>query len=374
MTSRRLVINVSRAANGNRQGGISRTVEELSRNITLANGGEGVEFINITATNRVVYASTWYERFGLSKLRGIEQFKFEPGDILLELDLSLPPRYLSGRTIQKLKKKGVFVFYFVYDVLPLTHPNFFKLGKRVLFSIWMKSVRKADGILTISNTTLKELLSTRAFNNWIGKPPIKHISLGSNLQSQRAPQKKISESTSVPNLLMVGTIEPRKGYDEVLRVVSGLWRDGLVFNFAIVGRRGWKCKRTAKVIEHMVRTCQGMSWLDAATDEDLSLAYAKADLLISNSHAEGLGLPLLEASSLGLNVLCRDIEVFREIGKTNFEYFRDGEDLRRLLEDWLSHTNSAKKSPMNSAHVSGVTWQQTAAETLDFVRSVVADR
>ncbi|MBK6649318.1 MAG: glycosyltransferase [Betaproteobacteria bacterium] len=42
-----------------------------------------------------------------------------------------------------------------------------------------------------------------------------------------------------PSFLMVGTLEPRKGYLQALDAFTLLWDSGVDINLVIVGREGW---------------------------------------------------------------------------------------------------------------------------------------
>lgn len=53
-------------------------------------------------------------------------------------------------------------------------------------------------------------------------------------------------------------------------------------------------------------------------DLELYAWYKGATALIFPSYYEGFGLPIIEAMQFGLPIICSDIPVFREIGKTLF--------------------------------------------------------
>jgi len=75
------------------------------------------------------------------------------------------------------------------------------------------------------------------------------------------------------------------------------------------------------------------------SDGELALLYRGAAALIQASEAEGFGLPLIEALSVGTPVLANDIPVFRELAgahATFFDIHREGdlsEKVERLLRE-----------------------------------------
>ncbi len=110
------------------------------------------------------------------------------------------------------------------------------------------------------------------------------------------------------HLIALGTVEPRKNLiaaahiTRVLRDVHGF--DAIL---DIVGRPGWGGEAARLAAEPGV-VLHG--YLPAGDIRDL---LSRAHLLISTSHDEGLGLPLLEAAYAGLPVAAPDKPVFREV-------------------------------------------------------------
>jgi glycosyltransferase involved in cell wall biosynthesis len=127
-------------------------------------------------------------------------------------------------------------------------------------------------------------------------------------------------------VLMVGTIEPRKGYEAALDAFDLLWdEEGDAPLLVIVGKRGWK----SSALQHRLATHRErdkrLIWLECVSDEGLGLLYDSAAGVLVTSRAEGFGLPLVEAASHRRNVLARDLAVFREQRLPNIAYFEGDE-------------------------------------------------
>lgn len=109
-------------------------------------------------------------------------------------------------------------------------------------------------------------------------------------------------------LIAIGTVEPRKNLPAAAAILAELRRTSHpAATLDIVGRLGWGVDvealgREPGVTLHGYQTAEGM--------RDL---IDQADALISTSHDEGLGLPLLEAQYAGLAVIAPDQPVFREV-------------------------------------------------------------
>ena len=110
-----------------------------------------------------------------------------------------------------------------------------------------------------------------------------------------------------PTALMVGTIEPRKGYDVALRALQHLWatRGAEAPDLVIVGKPGWKTEQLQRRIRSHPEQGRQLHWLDQVSDESLCSLYQSSRGLLMASHAEGFGLPLLEAVVHRRHVLTR---------------------------------------------------------------------
>ena len=107
--------------------------------------------------------------------------------------------------------------------------------------------------------------------------------------------------------MALGTIEPRKNHAACVAVAAALNALGWPTELHIVGRIGWG--RHA-FVDHPPPFLKLHGYLDA---EAARAVIQSADALISMSHAEGLGLPLLEVQHGGLPVIAPDDPVFREV-------------------------------------------------------------
>ncbi len=117
----------------------------------------------------------------------------------------------------------------------------------------------------------------------------------------------------------IGTVEPRKNLLAAAAIALELGRAvGREVRLHIIGRPGWG--EDAAALSRMPHvTLHGFLGEDEAR-----AAIANFDLLISTSHDEGLGLPLIEAQYGGLQVVAPDGPVFREVLSTSGLYIDPG--------------------------------------------------
>tara|TARA_B100001063_G_scaffold8264_1_gene6397 strand:+ start:537 stop:1634 length:1098 start_codon:yes stop_codon:yes gene_type:complete len=83
--------------------------------------------------------------------------------------------------------------------------------------------------------------------------------------------------------------------------------------------------------------------------EEASILYKNARIYVFPSIDEGFGIPILEALSFSVPVICSDIDVFREIGDDYVEYFKAGDSisLSKKIVSVLKSINLKQKNNMN---------------------------
>jgi len=85
--------------------------------------------------------------------------------------------------------------------------------------------------------------------------------------------------------------------------------------------------------------------------EEASLLYKNASLYVFPSLDEGFGIPILEALSFSLPVICSDIDIFKEVGGDCVEYFKVGDSIS-LSKKIISVLDSDKlRQNDNTKHI-----------------------
>ncbi|PTR09770.1 glycosyltransferase involved in cell wall biosynthesis [Novosphingobium sp. GV055] len=191
------------------------------------------------------------------------------------------------------------VFRIIHDDFPWTRGEAMNLRGRFLFKHCEAAMARRYGDVMAPTTLMADSLSAILHRpvGTIGNAP------GIDLSLAPAPDRGQAQ------IIAVGTIEPRKNYDAVLDLAEALpapWR------VQIVGRRGWgPIAETwdSRLARHEAR----VEWHGHASDAALLGLYQSADCFVSMSLAEGFNMPLVEAASLGLPVVCSDIEIHRRV-------------------------------------------------------------
>lgn len=270
------------------------------------------------------------------------------GDIFLGLDLAAHRLSRHRRQIAGWRRRGVAIHVVVYDLLPLQHPEWFPASTARNFRKWLQVLaRLADGAVCISHAVALDL------EHWLAANAVRPVTIavmplsgaveasnpshGMDEEGRRA----IDWMRSAPTVLMVGTIEPRKGHDAVLAAMERLWRERreAAPNLLIIGRLGWHMEGLQRMLNQHPERGSRLRWLGNASDELLLACYAHAALVIVASRGEGFGLPIVEARQRGLKVLARDLPVFHEQADEGVFFFSS--DAPERLADDIMHVLKA---------------------------------
>ncbi|MHB1669635.1 glycosyltransferase family 4 protein [Thiomonas sp.] len=298
----------------------------------------------------------------------------QPGDVFFCPDLYLD---YPIATLAALQQRGLRIVFTVYDIVGLNNARLFPRAYHLAFTDWFAGVMSvADAIVCDSRAVADEVktwledrpsLRTRPL-------PIGYFHLGADIEASRPTQGPEGEGVEVlaacrsrPTLLMVGTLEPRKGHAQALAAVESLWKDGIHLNLVIIGKEGWRTQRLARQLRRHPERNRRLFWLEKASDALLMQLYAQSSALLAASYAEGFGLPLIEAARQGLPIIARDIPVFHEVAGEFAFYFPDTDSaaLADSLRRWLS-LYAEGKAPQ-SKDMPYLTWAQSTQQLLQVI-------
>lgn len=180
----------------------------------------------------------------------------------------------------------------------------------------------------------------------------------------------VATNSARPSFVMVGTMEPRKGYTVALDAFDLLWDADEDVELTIVGKVGWACEHTMERIKTHPELGKRLTWRAKVSDEELAEYYEAASALISASFAEGFGLPLVEAGRYGKPAIASDIPVFREVAKgaSGATFFEVGNPkaLADAVRSFITH------GPDHPGEPGGVDWPDWKGSAEQLYRKVTA--
>jgi glycosyltransferase involved in cell wall biosynthesis len=183
-----------------------------------------------------------------------------------------------------------------------------------------------------------------------------------------------------PIVLAVGTIEPRKRFDIPARVFDDRYQQlshlvGSPPVLVIAGQAGWLSEEVVQGLRRLQQDGKAV-WLRDIRDLELASLYRVATLLVMPSIDEGFGLPVLEAMASGTPALVANAGALpglvHDCGfvEQSWEPAAWAEKIGRILAD---HETRNRRSVRGIERAATMTWAETARETVQVYREVLAE-
>jgi len=167
--------------------------------------------------------------------------------------------------------------------------------------------------------------------------------------------------------LSVGTIEPRKNIERLIKAYSQLpLRLRSQYPLVLIGGPGWNSMH----IHDLIETYSKEGWLKYlrfVSDLEMAAIYSGARVFACVSLYEGFGLPVLEAMASGVPVICSDVASLPEVGGDSVIYVNPiqtdqiANALSMVLDDDHCHQ---QLSQSGLARAQLFNWGRTVQETL----------
>lgn len=348
----RLFVDVSVISAHDAGTGIQRVVRALALALPdEAAAHWDIRFVAARGPRRPYHCITWPGAVDQGKG---EPIAARPGDVFLGLDYSLDDIRWHRSQLDRFRRDGGQLWFLVHDLLPLRQPHWFSRNTVIRYREWLSILAGlADGFLCNSAYTERELMLalTEVFGLGGGYHtqvlPMGYDVLDSALPeaTPTVPADHGAFEALQPFILMVGTLEPRKGHADIVGAFGQLWRNGCTHHLVIIGRLGWRVDALRELIEKHPELNSRLFWFDDIDDFGLVAAYKACAGVIVASYGEGFGLPLIEALGYGKPVLARDLPVFRPHEANGVHYFPEEAGpvtLADSIQRWLSAINAGE--------------------------------
>lgn len=205
--------------------------------------------------------------------------------------------------------------YFLHDLIPLTHPRLTSphAVKRHLGRV-QGALRYGAGAIVNTKATRSELAAF-ARRNRLAIPPVMVAPLaGGSFATGNTMNRVLPEK---PYFVCIGTVERRKNYRMMLRIWDELEREygQACPQLFVFGQKGPQSEEILSEYHAKPQLHGLVRFLTDAKDCDIGPMMKGARALLMPTHAEGYGLPVVEALQMNVPVIASDIPSFREIGQ-----------------------------------------------------------
>ncbi len=365
----RIFLNLSAVAYIDNRSGIPRVVKSLAKEGILSNDVELIPVYADLETGVFNIAKSQAKALTGRELNVPENIMaVAAGDIFLNVTVNPNELTFEHEAFQAMRAVGVRVLCMVHDLIAVLQPEFSRDRDTRHLHDWLYLIIRYDGIFANSQTTLA------AFETWVKKEKIQlpkgfqkiWFHLGADLQSDIALDDQCHDSAvlsiatdKIPYFMQVGTVELRKGHDDLLSGFEKLWAEGLQLRLVIVGRKGWKVKQVTDKIKSHPQNGKLLVWFDNIDDIALHCLYRHAEAVVLASKAEGYGLPVAEGAWFGRPLLLRDLPIFKEIAQNGATYFSGGgNELAEAIKQLHEKIIRGESVPMPKAN-QFPNWQQS---------------
>lgn len=249
-----------------------------------------------------------------------------------------------------------------YDLIPFLYHERYK--NRIDFEGYLdhfKTIFEATQVFTISQTVADDM---EVFLG-ISKDKLHNID-GASIDRAKLTAKKPQIKLDSKYILMPSGDELRKNN---LRAVKGFEE----FNSS--NGNEYKLVLTSRFSDYTINELRSYSdnliFTGNIPEEELQWLYLNAELTLFASEYEGLGLPILEAASVGNTIACSDIPVFREISKEGLYFFDylDTTSIARTIVKALSKDKWEEKKKHYPGILKKYTWHNSATKFLEGIDS-----
>lgn len=233
------------------------------------------------------------------------------------------------------------------------------------------SAKWAKRIITPSVSTKKDLIKFYRIH------PDKITVVHHGVEGQKSLKSKVQSDGF--NILFIGRLEKRKNIVKLVKAFNilkeSVQKERMIIKLILAGKPGFGFSEIEKEISgsEWKKDIILMGYVSERQKEEL---YAKADILVMPSLAEGFGMPILEAMQRRVPVLCSDISPFFEISMDSVVYFdpKSHEDIADKMRMLIVNEHLQKDLiERGTKNVENYSWEKCAKETLEVLldRSIV---
>ena len=233
---------------------------------------------------------------------------------------------------------------FIHDLIPIEFPEYGRAKEAEKHRRRMETAARYADAFVVNSASTEEAL--RPFMRAAGREvpllvaPLGVHEVSAPVEAQPDPER--------PYFVYVGTIEPRKNHLLLFhiwrRLAEAMGPD--TPRLVLVGQRGWENEMVLDVLERSVLLRDHITEHNALPDKQVRGLIAGARAVLLPSFAEGYGLPVAEALSLGTPVLCSDLPALREVGGAAAEYLDplDGLGWGAAILDYLDPASERRRA------------------------------
>jgi len=240
-------------------------------------------------------------------------------DRYLMVDLPLNRDLEIQRSVLRFfKKSGVQTSAIFYDAIPHKLAELYPEPFTYAHRQYMDILDSVDKVLAISSHSRNDLI------DYINSSKNRGLNIEQRVVCVELPtqfpgghtnfEKKEIRPEGICTILSVGTVEPRKNHETLIKAFLLAEKNSKrQIKLIILGSDSSFDPDLPKRIEKLIGESKNITWIKDASDEVLRKCYEQASFTIYPSYEEGFGLPIAESLWFGLPCICADFGQMKEI-------------------------------------------------------------
>lgn len=238
-----------------------------------------------------------------------------------------------------------------------------KLRNKYFFQTKSYALHHSKAVLTPSKAIRNE-----AINKFGGSAKSVFVTELASLSASTLPSMEKSSQQPI-HFFTIAAFHPHKGHEQAIAVFEVL-RSAYKLDAYLHFRGNVQEASAFKKIQDRIAISpekERIKIVGFAAGSTLADIYNKADFVLLLSEYEGFGLPVLEAQSFGIPVICSDIPTFKEVAgdAALFISTKDPALTAQHIQALLCNPNRQKQLVFDGLqNAQKFSWEQTAAKTI----------
>ncbi len=332
-----------------------------------------------------IVRSTWPDNFSFKEIGGnhlwtqvalgLQTFK-DPIDLL----------FVPSHTLPVISRPGLKTLLTVHDLGAEYLPELHKWKQRFYLGFMTYyQLKKATHLIAVSNATKKDIIKKvgiagnriTVIYEGLNQKPEKLLNNPNNFSKDKNDTKSniLTDLKIEKNkyFLFVGTIQPRKNLERLIKAFSLLLNDkSLDINLVLAGGKGWLSEDIYDLPQKL-GIADRVIFSGRVSDQALSILYRNAIALTFPSLFEGFGLPILEAFASKCPVITSNTSSMPEISGNAAILVnpQSVEEIMKAMKEILVNDNLRNSLiHKGSIRLKDFSWKKAALETISVFEEI----
>jgi glycosyltransferase involved in cell wall biosynthesis len=263
----------------------------------------------------------------------------------------------------------------IHDLTFFLFPELHVPVKRYFFRIFIRmSVIFCDKLICVSESTKNDLISifSKSASKIAVIPLGKDERFNTDVDSEGVAKVKEKYGITKKYILFIGTLEPRKNIDNLIKSYNDLKKAGFDYQLVIVGRKGWYYQSIFDLV-NMCELSDSVIFTGYIDEYEKPYIISGAKAFVYPSIYEGFGIPVLESISCGIPTITSNVSSLPEVAGNAallIDPFDQSSIFNALIKLLSDETLSRDLSEKSIKQAQKFSWAKTSAMTLNLYKSV----